>query len=158
MGFHPLAWFALIPKCIRDHGFTFATFQIQIPCCSLNIRTTWTSSIPCPSSSQVSPPRGVWTRNLFEMWLFWENECLTLPAFLLVFWSPFDSVVDIGDVHLVDEGPAQLHPRVHHHLLAKAVPRHITQLKTLLKWCGQFLSSWPGWNFYLSAHFLVQWG
>ena len=52
------------------------------------------------------------------------NQAFTL----LVSWLPFDSVVDIGDVHRVDEGPAQLHPSVHHHLRAGAVPWHITHL------------------------------
>ena len=53
-----------------------------------------------------------------------RNQAFTL----LVFWLRFDSVVDIGDVHRVDEGPAQLHPGVHHHLRAEAVPRHIAHL------------------------------
>ena len=62
------------------------------------------------------------------MWLFWENQSCPLPVLLLVFWLPFDSVVDIGDVHLVDEGPTQLHPGVHNQLPTIACRRHITHL------------------------------
>ena len=62
------------------------------------------------------------------MWLFWENQSLTLPAFVFVHRLPFNSVVDIGDIHPVDECPAKLHPRVHHHLSTKTVLRHITHL------------------------------
>ena len=53
-----------------------------------------------------------------------RNQAFTL----LVFWLRFDSVVDIGDVHGVDEGPAQLHPGIHHHLRAEVVPWHIAHL------------------------------
>ena len=98
--------------CTRYHGF-----QILTPCWP--DKYTCQTSNPCPH-----PPPGVWTRNLFEMWLCWENESLTL----LVFWLPFDTVSDIGDIHTVDVGRTQLRPRVHHHLLAEAVLWHITHL------------------------------
>ena len=62
------------------------------------------------------------------MWLFRENESFTLPAFLLVFSLSLNSVVDIGDIHPVDEGTTQLQPGVDHHLHAKVVLWHITHL------------------------------
>ena len=52
---------------------------------------------------------------------------MTLPP-LLIICLLLNSVVDIGDVHPVDEGPTQLHPRVHHQLCAHTVPCHITHL------------------------------
>ena len=48
------------------------------------------------------------------------NENLTLPAVLLAFCLSFHSVVD--------ERPAQLHPRVHHHVVAEIVLWHIPHL------------------------------
>ena len=61
------------------------------------------------------------------------NENLTLPAVLLAFCLSFHSVVDISDIHLVDERPAQLHPRVHHHAVAETVLRHIPHLSKRTK-------------------------
>ena len=62
------------------------------------------------------------------MRLYWENLTLTLPAFLLIFRLSLDSVVDIGDIHPVDEGTTQLNPGVDHHLPTKIVLWHITHL------------------------------
>ena len=62
------------------------------------------------------------------MRLFWENFTLTLPAFLLVFRLSLDSVVDIGDIHPVDEGTTQLNPGVDHHLPTQIVLWHIAHL------------------------------
>ena len=152
--------------------FTSIYNNICEPCCSLIYETlpTWKTSNPWPPPS---PPPGVWTRNLFEMWLFWENGSFTLPAFLVA----FDSVVDIGDIDPVEDGPTQLQPCVHHHLLAETVLRHISHLFKKDAGSGKFTGGWGpqtyvicalytapavmschGWNSYLSAHVIVQCG